>query len=146
MTDSYRQSLQDAKAELEANLIEEDVLRQHLRDNKTRSERLRKTVDSLSTLLGEIGTSQEIGLTDAIRELLKSQADNWLSALLVRHKLREKEFPIDDYKQPLAVIHTTLKRLQDQGQVTSDDFEGKSFYRWDAQQTGVGVTDADIPF
>ena len=146
MTDSYRQSFEDAQAELEKLLTEESELQDRLVIIRTRSEDLRKTIVSLGALLGEIGTEGKIGLTDAIRQELREHEGSWFSALAVRNYLRKREFPIDEYKQPLAVIHTTLKRLQEQGEVAPREKDGRTYYQWDGPQLDAGVTEDDIPF
>ena len=143
--DSYREAFEDVQSELEDLLEEDSGLADRRGEIKYRTERLRKTGESLGWLLGENVSAEAIGLTDAIRELLKENRDDWYSAIDVRRLLREKEFPVDDYKQPLAVIHTTLKRLQEQGEIKPGERGGKTFYKWDGRLE-VGITDDDIPF
>ena len=142
---SYREAFEDVQSELEDLLEEDSRLADRRGEIKYRTESLRKTGESLGLLLGENVSEEAIGLTDAIREFLKENRDNWYSAISVRRFLREKEFPVDDYKQPLAVIHTTLKRLQEQGEIKPGEGDGKTFYKWDGP-LDVGVTDDDIPF
>ena len=144
--DSYRKAFEDVQSELEDILEEDSRLADRRGEIEHRTESLRKTGEGLGLLLGENVSKETIGLTDAIRELLKENRDDWYSAIFVRHFLRKKEFPVDDYKQPLAVIHTTLKRLQEQGEiklVESDKTGGKTFYKWDGD---VEISDDDIPF
>ena len=143
--DSYREAYEDVQSELEDLLEEDSRLADRRGEIKYRTESLRKTGESLGLLLGENVSEETIGLTGAIRELLKENRDGWYSAISVRRFLREKEFPVDDYKQPLAVIHTTLKRLQEQGEIKPGESDGKTFYKWDGP-FDVGDTDDDIPF
>ena len=143
--DSYREAFEDVQSELEDLLEEDSRLADRRGEIKYRTESLRKIGESLGLLLGENVSEEAIGLTGAIRELLKENRDVWYSAITVRRFLREKEFPVDDYKQPLAVIHTTLKRLQEQGEILSAESDGKTFYKWDGP-FDVGVTEDDIPF
>ena len=70
------------------------------------------------------------GITQAIRDLLYEHPNRWVSAPAVRDKLKEIGFPIDGYTQPLAVVHTTLKRLVRQEEFESGHIEGASRYRW----------------
>ena len=143
--DSYRQAFEDARAELEALLEEESFLEERRAEIKYRTEGLRKTVDNLGLLIGENSSEQAVGITDAIRELIKENTKYWFSAPLVRMFLRKREFPVDEYKQPLAVIHTTLKRLQDQGELKSEDHDGRTRYSWD-EESDLEISDDDIPF
>lgn len=141
---SYRQAFEDAKAEREECLAEEEQLVDRLSTARSRIESLNSTVDSLGVLLGETSTKGEVGLTDAVRELLK--ADKlWWAPTAVRAHLKKKGFPINEYKQPLSVIHTTLKRLVDQGELKVSELKGKTHYKWDSDRE-VGITDDDIPF
>ena len=145
--DSYRKAFEDAQSELEELLEEDSLLAERRGKIMLRSESLRKISESIGSLLGENLSKQAVGLTDTIRNLLGMDAGTWYSATNVRTYLRNEEFPIDDYQQPLAVIHTTLKRLQDQGEILSQEMDGKAYYRWDGPPLmDVGVTDDDIPF
>ena len=140
---SYRETFENVQSELEDLLEEDSRLADRRGEIKYRTERLRKTGESLGWLLGENVSAKAIGLTDAIRELLKENRDDWYSAIDVRQLLRGKKFPVDDYKQPLAVIHTTLKRLQEQGEIKPGERDGKTFYKWD-EEIEVGITDEDV--
>ena len=142
---SYREAFEDVQSELEVLLEEDSRLADRRGEIKYRTESLRKTGESLGLLLGENVSEEAIGITDAIRELLKENRDTWYSAIAVRRVLRKKEFPVDDYSQPLAVIHTTLKRLQEQEEIKPGERDGKTFYKWD-EPFDSGLTDDDIPF
>jgi hypothetical protein len=83
-----------------------------------------------ATLCGEEETAPQ-GLTDACRSILKSTESD-LTPTDVRDSLEQSGFDLGKYENPLAVIHTTLKRLAEQGEVTIvllGDARGKS-YRW----------------
>jgi hypothetical protein len=68
---------------------------------------LRLTIAALAPLVGE-GSST--GLTDAIRSIL-AQADEPLSAGDIRDRLAALGFDMKSYSNPLATIHTILRRL-----------------------------------
>jgi chromosome segregation ATPase len=144
MTDIYKQALDAARAELEALTAEQAELESRLETVKDRSLNLTKTVDDLAALVGdyegEIG-----GLTKAICDLLATFAPKGLNPTAVRNGLRERNFPIDNYSNPMAVIHTTLKRLEEQGKLHSWEKDGKTFYRL-VEHTAATITDNDIPF
>ncbi len=149
MDDTYRETFENAKKDLE-NLLEEDsqlvVRREEIQSRReeiqSRTESLRKILDSVGGLLGENHSEQQVGLTDAIRKQLRG-SNRAHSAVQVRNILKTAGFPIDDYKQPLAVIHTTLKRLQEQSEIKSSDHAGRTYYYWDGPSE---VTDEEIPF
>ena len=60
----------------------------------------------------------------------------------VRFRLKSEGFLIEKYQNPLAVIHTTLKRLEEQGEVETIKKDGKTFYKWVDREE----TKHDIPF
>lgn len=72
-----------------------------------------------------------IGLTDAVREVLKA-ADGWQYPTEVRDGLERMGIDTQSYSNILASIHTILKRLAVKGEVEEfKDKEGKGMsYRW----------------
>jgi hypothetical protein len=82
------------------------------------------------------------------RKVLKDSQDNrgsYISPISIRNALQKDDFPLSEYKNALAVIHTTLKRLEDQGEVESTTgTNGKVYYRWNRSRGEI--TDEDIPF
>ena len=125
--DTYRSTYEEAVDELGSLLNEQSRLETRIEEIRVRCMRLRKIIDSLGVLLGE---SKDIGLTDAIREILEVLSFMSLTATDIRDQLHEREFPLDGYKQPVSVIHTTLKRLRDQGEIKSEVKDGKTCYIW----------------
>jgi hypothetical protein len=91
---------------------------------------LQKTIENLSTLLGETPEYEidpaaagmlgipisDAGISDAIRQLLaKSGAP--LSPVEIRDRLDKEGFDINGYASGLTVIHNTLKRLERQREI-----------------------------
>lgn len=148
MTDGhYKDSLEAAKAEMEELLGEQTQIEQRLAYIASRLHVLRKTALSLGELLGEEFEPDAIGITQAIRKVMKENIDekrSYMSPTGIRNALQKDNFPLNDYKNALAVIHTTLKRLEDQDEVesTTAAVNGKVYYRW----KNVELTDEDIPF
>jgi hypothetical protein len=68
------------------------------------------------------------GFTDAIRKVLRSSEDA-LSAAEVRDKLPGAGFSLEGYSNPLASIHTILKRLTPR-EVEQTTKDGKTAYKW----------------
>jgi hypothetical protein len=102
-----------------------------LRQRKAIDERLiklSKTITSLRNLLGEKNKSvARLKFTNACRFVLQSYKTPRAPAE-VRKDLVEIGFPVEEYGNVLASIHTTLKRLAAQGEVRAVAVEGKTCY------------------
>jgi hypothetical protein len=70
----------------------------------------------------------EIGFTDAVRKVMHTPPLEFLSPIQVRDRLIETGFNLDKYTNPMASIHTILKRLVRSGQVDETDEEGRMYY------------------
>jgi aspartokinase len=68
---------------------------------------LRQTIAAIAPLVNESAPS---GLTDAIRAIL-AKAGEPLSASDIRDRLADMGFDMKSYSNPLATIHTILRRL-----------------------------------
>ena len=136
----YKETLEAAKSEMESLLDDEVTLDVQLSTVRSRIEVLRKTIMSIGDLLGEDREPEAIGVTDAIRAALKTKPENYLTPRAVRNALQSASFPVKNYKNLLAVIHTTLKRLEEQGEVEPLVRDNKTYYKW------AGLKDEDIPF
>ncbi len=75
----------------------------------------------------------ETGFTDAVREVLKT-SDKYLSPVDIRDELKRRLFNLDKYKNPLAAIHQTLKRLVDGAEIERHPDEEKKLYKWKSPQ------------
>lgn len=58
-----------------------------------------------------------VGLTESVKEIIKSAKGQSVEPTVVRDKLEESGFPLSGYQNPLAVIYTTIYRMQKQGLV-----------------------------
>ena len=139
----YRKTLDGIRGELEDLLNRESRLEARLRTIRRRTDALARAAQGLSALVGEDREDESIGITDAIREILREALNRIWKPTTVRNFLRRKEFPLDKYQNPLAVIHTTLRRLEGQGEVEAIRKSGKTFYKWIKSEE---ITDDDIPF
>ncbi|MGE0407604.1 MAG: hypothetical protein AB7O65_15020 [Candidatus Korobacteraceae bacterium] len=143
---NYRESLEAAKSEMEELLTEQGQIDQRLGYIVSRLNVLRKTVLSLSELVGEDAEPQAVGITAAIRKVLRARFEEnedaaYMSPVSVRQALQRDGFPLNEYKNALAVIHTTLKRLEDQDELeAATSPSNKTYYRWKK------IADEDIPF
>jgi predicted nuclease with TOPRIM domain len=142
--EKYREAFETSVQELSALINEREELETMRELLERRIEKLRHAIVGLGGLCGETAETinskwpdlfpdkvQEItGLTDAIREILSSHAEHYLSPVHVRDLLKEMGFDTGKYKNVLASIHTVLKRLLGQGEVLDSSDEGRVVYRW----------------
>lgn len=70
----------------------------------------------------------DVSLIDAIRTVLQLSIDS-LTPVEIKKWLKDAEFDIDKYANPLAVIHTTLKRMKENIEVKEESKSGKKSYR-----------------
>jgi hypothetical protein len=87
-------------------------------------------LDALETLQ-ELYRLREVGLTDAIRGILKSSPGQWFTAANVRDRLISLGFDFSGYTaNPLASVSTTLRRAKSEGIETTNIDGGVTAYRW----------------
>lgn len=80
---------------------------------ESRISHLRQSILHLTKLCG-YEPSVPFGLTDACRLVLQN-APAPLTAVGIRDRLQQIGFDLDRYANPLAAIHTTLKRMTEAG-------------------------------
>jgi len=114
----YRQALDAATREYR----ELQLKRQEIDD---RLAQLVQTIATLNRLCGVESTVQW-GLTDACRVVLKA-ARRDMTPAEVRDRLEAIGFDLAKYTNPLAAIHTVLKRLHDAGEVLFVERPGRKF-------------------
>lgn len=73
------------------------------------------------------------GFTDSVRLVLRNVPSQALTAKKVRDLLRGAGFDLSSYTNPLASIHTILKRLAERGEVVVSESDGEFRYRWDSK-------------
>jgi hypothetical protein len=90
--------------------------------------RLSKTITSLRSLLGEKSKgSGRLKFTNACRFILRGYKTA-RTPVDIRKDLTDIGFPVEEYGNILASIHTILKRLVAQGEVRAVTVEGKTCY------------------
>jgi hypothetical protein len=105
--DSYR-------AALDAALREYETLLQQKSDLDARLAQLGESIGTLTRLCGYTPTVA-YGLTDACKTALRC-AKAPLTPLEVRDRLQATGFDVNRYSNPLAAIHTVLRRLTESGE------------------------------
>jgi hypothetical protein len=105
---SYRAALDDAVREYEALLQQKAEL----------DARLAQVAESVGTLTRLCGYTPTVayGLTEACKTSLRCAAAP-MTPLEVRDRLHSTGFDIQRYSNPLAAIHTVLRRLAESGEV-----------------------------
>src|SRR5687767_11107774 len=105
---SYRVALEDA-------LREYETLLQQKADLDARLAQVAESVGTLTRLCGYTPTVA-YGLTEACKTSLRCAAAP-MTPLEVRDRLQSTGFDINRYSNPLAAIHTVLRRLTESGEV-----------------------------
>ena len=140
----YREAFEASMQELNTLLNEREELESMRKLLDRRIEKLRQVAVGLGGICGEnietiSGKWPELtsekapeitGLTDAIREVLSTNSELYLSPIHVRDLLTEMGFDTGKYKNVLASIHTVLKRLRSHKEVVDASNEGKVVYKW----------------
>ena len=71
------------------------------------------------------------GLTNACRSVLRAAPGKALTPIEIRDRIVHLHFPIDQYKNILASIHNTLKRLVESKEIRAAKLlDGKDAYVW----------------
>ena len=115
--DDYRRALESAAREYE-------TLTAQRADLDARIKQLLHSIAALTKLCGYEPTVP-LGLTDACR-LVLCNADAPLTALEIRDRLTTIGIDLDKYSNPLASIHTVLKRMHESGELKEGDREESS--------------------
>jgi len=110
--DEYRRALDAAVREYEKLSAEHAAL-------EGRLSQLKHSIAALTKLCGYEPTVP-LGLTDACRLVLRN-ATQPLTALEVRDRLSSIGVGLDRHSNPLASIHTVLKRLHEAGELMERD-------------------------
>jgi hypothetical protein len=124
-------SLEDYRRALEAAVREYETLGEQRQQIDRRLAELAQTMSTLSRLCGIVPTVS-VGLTDACRLVLRG-AGLPMTPVEVRERLKSFGFDLSRYTNDLAAVHTTLKRLNDAGELRfiARPGTGEKAYVWD---------------
>lgn len=122
---------EDYRRALEAAVREYEALGEQRQQIDRRLAELAQTMSTLSRLCGIVPTVS-LGLTDACRLVLRG-AGLAMTPLDVRDRLKTFGFDLTRYTNDLAAVHTTLKRLNDAGELrfVARPGTGDKAYVWD---------------
>ena len=124
-------STEDYRRALEAAVREYEALGEQRQQIDRRLAELAQTLSTLSRLCGIVPTVS-VGLTDACRLVLRG-AGLPMTPTEVRERLKSFGFDLARYTNDLAAVHTTLKRLNDAGELrfSARPGTGEKAYVWD---------------
>ena len=134
---------------LAALRADRDVLDARLEQLNKEIVRFEKVVDTLkplasdgiyvATVVPTVENVEGLGLADACREILK-QNPQYRTARGIRDSLIGSGYDITQHTNPLASVHSVLKRLAEKGDVEELEAEGKTRYRWkgESAQSATG--------
>jgi hypothetical protein len=139
-------STEDYRRALEAAVREYEALGEQRQQIDRRLAELAQTMSTLSRLCGIVPTVS-VGLTDACRLALRG-AGLPMTPVEVRDRVRAFGFDLTRYTNDLAAVHTTLKRLNDAGELRFIARPGtnEKAYVWDrpARATLLGPDIATV--
>ena len=115
----FAQALLKAQTELD-RLIEEE------KKIAIRKAQLRETIKALSPLVSPGANPTDLGtmsLANAIRIVVAS-AQRPLNALEIRGRLSDLGYKLTQHKNPMASIHTAIRRMQENSEVKKVELDG----------------------
>jgi hypothetical protein len=157
----YKQTFDAAIKELSALTEERESLDKRREELSDRIEKVRSGVLALSPLIGvdpqniekqyrklfPILLSSEVGLTDAVRKILRTNS-KFMTALQIRMELKTAGYDTDKYQNILSSIYGVLKRLVDAKEVESgtgtDEGQETSTYKWKIRPPIVSRRDVRV--
>jgi len=135
MTDSYREALEDSKVRLRNLVSQRDQVGADIEKVKTAIEALANMLNDPDETCTEILEMHNIlgpeGLTEAVRRILQASTKKGMTPIDVRDALSKSGFDLAAYSNPLAAIHTILKRLVKAGNAKPTIIDGdQTVYEW----------------
>jgi hypothetical protein len=141
---TYTDAFDDAASELERQLGCRDEL-------EVRILKLRDTIFALAKMLDENDSTRQTrlnqllqrlpagspNLTDAVRDAVYYAAGRKLTAADVRDHVAKRSPDLAGNPHLLAAIHSTLKRLERQGEIRSEALDGAAVYCWNGPSYGA---------
>ncbi len=139
---TYERTFDEAAAELEKLL-------RHRSEINGRVAKLREIVIALSKRVGRDRKREETlmrilnelsvfvpRLTDAVKDALYSAGSRKLPAIQVKEVMEIRGHDFANFTNPLASVHSTLRRLAAQGEIGSGVKNGTTVYWWNGPHYG----------
>jgi hypothetical protein len=122
---------------LDAAIKEYESLGEQRREIDGRLSQLAQTIATLSRLLG-LTPTVPLGLTDACRLVLRAGLP--MTPIEIRERLAAIGVDLSIYSSELSAIHTTLKRLNESGEIRLiPKMDGKHAYLWQAPPRAIAI-------
>ena len=133
----WKKVLESARRDLDELRVNRDELEAQLNEVSSQIVQLEQLVTSLQPMASEVPQEAaiivegvaDLELADAIREVLK-QSDQYRTPRGVRDSLRSSSYDLDQHTNPLASVHSVLKRLVSSREAEQLESKGKTYYRW----------------
>ena len=120
---SAQNEMNDLRARLESIEAEKSLIEQRIK-------LVEETVSALSPLCSDEDGAESVGLKEACIQVLKNATEALTVPEIKAHLHAQGVHMSTSYKNPLAVLHTTLNRLVVSGDAKKLDDKGKiKFYR-----------------
>jgi len=87
-------------------------------------------------VMEELGIFQP-RLTDAVKDAIYYASPKMLPAVQVKELMEVRGFDFSGFVNPLASVHSTLRRLATQGVISASDDKGSSVYVWKGPHYGA---------
>jgi hypothetical protein len=133
-SNTHRDDLIEARNALAAKLAERERLDVEIAKEQRRTAALTALVNE-SEEVDELLDLKLGGLTAAVRSVFMAASNYGLTPKEVRDRLAQLYFPVKEYKNFMASLHTILNRLREAGEIRPaiiDRHEGRdeSVYQW----------------
>jgi hypothetical protein len=135
MSDSYKKSIEESKLKLRELVIQRDRIATDIERVKAVIKALAYMLDDSEKTSAEISEMEDIlgpgGLTEAVRRTLQASTERGVTPVEVRDALANSGFDLSAYSNPLAAIHTILKRLVKAEDARAAIIDGdETVYQW----------------
>ncbi len=132
----WQKVLDTARQQLQEMRTERDEREAELNELNTEILQLERLLESLSPFTSEepltagihVQNISHLELADAIRAIL-TISELYVTPRMVRDSLKASDYDLDQHTNPLASVHSVLKRLVESGEVEQMDAKGKTYYR-----------------
>jgi predicted RNase H-like nuclease (RuvC/YqgF family) len=128
---TYRTALKEAREQFRASTERRSTLQCQLIETEDEIAWLRRTITALSAMCSEPSTFDDLGLTDAVKEVMTNER-TLVTTTEVIQKLAEIGFNIKSRKSAQASVHTILQRLVERELIERVEDDGK-FVKWRAK-------------
>ena len=124
----YRNALEEAREQFKVSTERQNLLRVQLMATESDVARLRRTITALAAMCSEPSTFDDLGLTDAVKEVMTKEPVLVTTTDVVQ-KVEEIGFDVKSQKNVQASVHTILQRLCKRELIQRVEDDGRTV-RW----------------